>query len=121
MKELKRRLLFTTLPGSTLLETITASVILMIVFVMAMDTLTQLTVFNNEDANGLVVENDLKKCQRQICLDEIMPRAKTFKYDWGEINVNISNYKVNIYEVDMVAIANNHHRKVHFRFLKANE
>jgi hypothetical protein len=121
MKKFKTKILSKTLSGSTLLETIVASVIFMIVFVLAMDILTRLIVFDNEDADYLVVENDLRKCQRQICLNAITPETKTYKYDWGEINVEVSDYKENIYQVKMVAMTNKQHRQIRFRFLKANE
>ncbi|MBP1615004.1 MAG: hypothetical protein H6Q13_2452 [Bacteroidetes bacterium] len=120
MRYIRKQLLFRKLAASTLLETIIASVIFMIIFVMAMDTLTRLMTFDNEDADYIVIENELRKCKRLVCLNELRSEAKTFTYDWGEIDVEISNYKENIYQVNMVAVTTNQHRKISYRFLKAN-
>jgi hypothetical protein len=102
------------LSASTLLETVTASVIFMIIFVMAMDTLTRLLTFDIGDSDYIVIENDLRKCRKQISKSELRPEKRTFHYDWGELNVEITAYKENIYQIDMKC------RHINYRFLQAN-
>lgn len=118
---MKKKLLLHTLSGSTLLETITASVIFMIIFVLAMDTLTRLMVYDNEDADYLLIETDLNKCRRQICMNNVTPDEDIYEYEWGKIDVKISTYKENIYQIEMIATTNKQHRQIRFHFLKANE
>lgn len=108
------------LRGSTLLETMTASIIFMIVFIMAMDTLTCLLTFDNSDADYIVIENELRRCQKQLRQSELRPGTLTFPYKWGEITVEVSSYKGNVYRVDMVATGQKKHRKTGYRFLHVN-
>lgn len=110
-----------SLSGSTLLETIVASVILMIIFTLAMDTLTRLMVLDNEDADYLRMETDIDRCRREICKNDLVPGERTYEYDWGKIEVDISSYKEEIYQIEMIAITNKQHRQIRFRYLNANE
>ncbi len=120
MKETHRKLLSTQLTASSLLETITASVIFMIIFVMTMDTLTHLMTFDSKSADYIIIENELRKCKRQICLHEVRPEVKNIKYNWGEINIRISCYSENLFQVDMTAKTINKQHQISYRFLKAN-
>ncbi len=56
MKQLTQKLIATSL-----LETIVSSVIFMILFIIAMHSMTNLLVYENRQPNHLVIENDLKK------------------------------------------------------------
>lgn len=108
------------LVASTLIETITASVIFMIVFIMAMDTMTRLLGFDSNDADFIVMENDIKKCRKEINQKELQPGKETYIYSWGEIELEIKNYKENIYQVDLMAISVKKHRRIEYRFLQVN-
>ncbi len=115
-----RKIVRKRVSGSTLLETITASVIFMIVFVMAMDTLTRLLTFDSNDSDYIVIENELNKCKKQVCREELRPGTRTYQYKWGEIDVEISHYKDQVFQVSMVATGQKKHRKTSYRFLQAN-
>ncbi len=106
--------------GSTLLETITASIIFMIVFIMAMNTLTRLAKATKADAEYFAIENELKKCQTLICTSIVYPKSETYAYEWGEITIDILNYRNNIYQVNMIACTNKSHKKLFYRFLTKN-
>lgn len=108
------------LSASTLIETITASVIFMIVFIMAMDTMTRLLGFDNNDSDYIMMENDIKKCRKQIGQKELQPGKETYIYKWGEVEVEIINYKENVYQVDLIAKGAKKHRRIGYRFLQAN-
>ncbi len=107
------------LQASTLMETITASIIFMIVFVMAMDTLTRLLTFDKDGAEYIQVENELGRCRKLIRQSELRPETSTYLYDWGEIRVEILNYKENVFLVNMVATGKKQ-RTISYRFLQAN-
>jgi len=107
------------LAASTLIETITASVIFMIIFIMAMDTMTRLFVFDSIDTDYIVMENDIKKCRRKINQKELYSGRETYRYEWGEIEVEITNYKDNVYQVDLIATSVKKHRRIGYRFLQA--
>ncbi|WP_291530709.1 hypothetical protein [Bacteroides sp. UBA939] len=120
---MKRRFLpRRTLSASTMMETITASVVFMIIFVLAMDTLTRLVVNGNEDSDSLLIETDMNKCRRRICQSTLVPGVETYEYDWGQMVVEITAYKdkEDIYQIEMIATTDKH-REIRFRFLEANE
>lgn len=93
MKQLTQKLIATSL-----LETIVSSVIFMIIFIIAMHSMTYLLVYENRQPNYLVIENDLKKCRRIIEKEGVDENAKEqyFSFPWGKIKVTISPYKGNI-------------------------
>ena len=110
------------LPGSTLVETITASVIFMIVFVMAMDALTGIMTHNTKDFDYIVIENAISKLRREIILntENIRPGSSSYEYKWGEIRIDISDYNDNgISLVNIDAISLTGKRMCDYRFLLA--
>ncbi len=115
-----RQILCKRILGSTLLETITASVIFMIVFVMSMDTLTRLLTFDSSDSDCVVIENALSKCKRELCRQELRPGTRVYPYKWGEISVEISTYRGDVFQINMVATGPKEHCKTGYRFLLAN-
>lgn len=88
--------------ASTLLETITASIILMIIFVMSMDTLTRIFSYENENL-VILVESDLIKHQKSLVSMELTPCARTFTQKWGEIRMNVSPYRAGLFQIDLQA------------------
>ncbi|GEM_PF-1107211 len=93
------------LSATSLVETIVSSIIFMIVFIIAMDALTNLLVYDQKNPNYIIVENDLKKCRRTIekeGFDENI-NEKRYPYEWGEIKVSVSPYKDNVLLINMTS------------------
>lgn len=112
----KKRLLCTKLKASTLLETIVASVIFMIVFVIAMDTLTRILVSNHKDNDFLVIESAFSRCINEMKNKELKIGEQSHTFEWGEIYVNISLYKEAVFQVHMQAVTREK-REVNYRYL----
>ncbi|MDR0961936.1 MAG: hypothetical protein LBM62_05185 [Mediterranea sp.] len=108
------------LRASSLAETITASVIFLLIFVMAMDTLTRLLTSGGNDTEYVVLENELNRCRRQIAGSTLQPQEYTKTFDEGEIEVSITHYKENIYQIDLSVVGVARHRRIHYRYLQAN-
>ena len=111
------------LSASTLIETITASVIFMIVFVIAMDALTTIMTHDTKDSDYIVVENEISKLRRDIIDngDDIRVGDSVYEFGWGEVRLNISEYRNNgIFLVDIDAVSLRGRRMAVYRFLLTN-
>lgn len=108
------------LSGSTMLETIVASIIFMIVFGMAMDFLTRILISNHKDNDSLPIESAFNKCQRQMARTEITVGEEIYAFDWGEIQVIVAPYKNELLEVKMNATTRDN-RKVSYQYITANK
>ena len=111
------------LSASTLIETITASVIFMIVFVIAMDVLTTIITHDTKDSDYIVVENEISKLRRDIIDngDDIRVGDSVYEFGWGEIRLNISEYRNNgVFLVDIDAVSLKGRRMAVYRFLLTN-
>lgn len=100
MKPLKH-----TLPATSLLETIVSSVIFMIIFIIAMHSMTNLLVYENRQPDWLIIENDMKKCRRMIEKEGIDEnrREHYYPFSWGRIRVSVEPYKDNILLIEMAS------------------
>lgn len=103
-------------PASTLLEVIVAAIIFMIVFVMGMDTLTRIFIFNHKDNEELLIESSFSKCNRDIKTKELVMGDQTYIFDWGKIDINISHYKDKLFLVKMNALTNEN-REISYRYI----
>lgn len=103
MKNTIFRILFRRQRASTLIEAITASIILMIVFVIAMDTMTRVMSVDNS-SKELMVEFDLKRCQKLLASQELSPSEKVIPKSWGEVHVKVTAYKASVYQVSLIAV-----------------
>lgn len=119
MKNTLLHLLRGKLRASTLLETITASVILMIVFIMAMDTLTRLFAYES-DSKVLLVESDLGRFRKQLASRELTPAITTFTQTWGEIKVSISPYRSGLFQIELQAFSSKGKMLSCYRYLQSN-
>lgn len=114
------KLLKIKLSGSTILETIVASVIFMIIFGMAMDTLTRILISNHKDNENLIIETALSKCQRELEKNRITIGNETFTFDWGEIHVTISQYENELFKIEMNATTKAN-KSVSYCYITSNE
>ena len=114
------KLLKNRLSGSTLLETIVASIIFMIIFGIAMDVLTRIIISNHKDNENLLIESAFGKCQRELTIRPTSLVNQTFTFDWGEIQVTISPYRRNLFKVKMNATTKAN-KSVSYRYIIFNE
>ena len=117
MKQLNRKL-----PATSLLETIVSSIIFMILFIIAMHSLTNLLVYENRQPNYVIVENDLKKCRQLIERDGIEDNTIElyYSYPWGKVKVSVSPYKGNVLLIHMTSEVD-YGQSTGYYFLYANQ
>lgn len=107
--------------GNTLIEVVTASIIFMIVFTMTMDILTRLSAFGNNRVSHVIMERDLKTEAESIKANGIPDGDKVHDYEWGEIQIGISEYKDNLCRIDMQAVSGKGKIKMYYTFLAQNK
>lgn len=117
MKQLNRNL-----QATSLLETIVSSIIFMIVFIIAMHSMTHLLVYENRQPNYLIIENDMKKCRRMMEKEGIDANAgeQSYSFPWGKVNVSVSPYKGNILLIHMTLEIENG-QSIGYHFLYVNK
>lgn len=109
-------------PATSLVETIVSSIIFMIIFIIAMDALTNLLVYDQKNPNYIIVENDLKKCRRTIEKEGIDENMKEhyYSYKWGKIKVSVSPYKDDFLLINMTSQVVKG-QSIGYKFLYANQ
>ena len=117
MKQLDQKL-----QATSLLETIVSSIIFMIIFIIAMHSMTNLLVHENRQPGYLIVENDMKKCRSLIEKEGIDKNVneRYFSFPWGKVRVSVSPYKDNILLIHMASEIENG-QSFGYHFLYANE
>lgn len=117
MKQLTRKL-----PATSLLETIVSSVIFMIIFIIAMHSMTNLLVYENKQPNYLIIENDLRKCRQMIEKEGVDENIKeqNYSFPWGKVKVSVSPYKGNILLIHMASEVDSG-QSTGYHFLYANQ
>lgn len=117
---MKKHILKKTLQAYSLLETITSSVIFMIVFLIGMHTLTLLAKSDAVSTNSLVVEIELQKLRKQIAQSTLNPLNQSYDYNWGKIKVSAAHYRGAVFVVNLTAINQENRELATLRFLHAN-
>ncbi len=107
------------LQAFSLIETIVASVIFMIIFLISMHTLTSLAKYDITDTSYLNMENELQKLRKGLVLGESFPTEQEYVYEWGNINIHITPYRNNVYLVELTAVSKKMHKTIYYRFLQA--
>lgn len=108
-----------SLQAFSLIETIVASAIFMIVFLIGMHTLTSLVKYDITDTSYLVMENELQKLRKGIVLNESFSAEQDYTYEWGDVNIHITPYKDNVYQIVLTAVSKEKNKTVRYRFLQA--
>lgn len=106
------------LQAFSLMETIVASVIFMIIFLIGMYTLTSLVKYDITDTSYLTMENELQKLRKSLVLEESFPTEQEYVYEWGDINIHIAPYRDNVYLVELTAVSKKMHKTIYYRFLQ---
>lgn len=107
------------LKASTLVETIIASVIFMCVFMISLETISRLTV--QEDDNTVLVEADyrIKECLREYGDGRHADGQYTREYGWGRIVILIHNYRsyADLQELTIIAEIESISKRLEFKHI----
>ncbi len=79
------------LAGSTLIETVVASVLFLVIFLIAVETVTRVRSVLPDDTL-LQAAVDLEACAREFLEKADEPGTSLRSYDWGEIEATVSPY-----------------------------
>jgi len=115
-----KKKLFIRLPGSTILETVVACIIYMLVFSMAMDILTRIVISNHKDNENLIIESAFSKCKREIRKKSLTAGSEVYTFDWGEIQINITDYGNELFKIEMNATTNEK-KRISYRYILTQE
>lgn len=107
------------LQAFSLVETIVASVIFMIIFLIGMYTLTSLVKYDIADTSYLIMENEIQKLRKNIVLNESFPTEQDYVYMWGNVSIHITPYRNNVYQVELTAVSKEKKKTINYRFLQA--
>lgn len=107
------------LQAFSLIETIVASVIFMIVFLIGMYTLTSLVKYDIADTSYLIMENELQKLRQRIVIDESFPTEQEYVYEWGNVIIDIIPYRNNVYKIELTAVSKEKSKIINYRYLQA--
>lgn len=107
-----------TLPGASVLEAIVASILFMVIFCIAIETLTRVGTMKRDDTL-LEMETDLQGCVREFTLQVHETGEYSREYDWGEIAVLVAPYRDldGIRELCFDALPAHTNRKMTYRTL----
>lgn len=108
-----------SLQAFSIIETIVASVIFMIIFLIGMYTLTGLVKYNLMDTSYLVMEYELQKLRKNIILNNSFPTKQRYTYEWGEASIYITPYRDNVYLINLIAVSKEKNRTISYRLLQA--
>lgn len=108
------------LKATTILECIVASVIFMIVFVLAMDILTRILISNHKDNEFMVIESAFSRCIHEMKDCELTLGERTADFEWGKIHITISSYREELFLIQMKAITHEK-REVNYQYLAVND
>lgn len=81
------------LPGSTLLETIVASVIFLSVFAVSLETMSRMVASPRDTGIMVEVDHRLNECFRKYSSPLYTAGEYEQKYSWGTIYIALSRYK----------------------------
>lgn len=112
--------LFIRLSGSTILETVVASIIFILVFSMTMDILTRIVISNHKDNENLIIESAFSKCKREIRKKSLTTGSEVYTFDWGEIQINITDYGNELFKIEMNATTNEK-KRISYRYILTQE
>lgn len=107
------------LPGNTLPEIIVASILFLAVFAISLETLTRLTVRDDEGLTYVEADRRIGECRREFS-DGLHPVGIYEKvYDWGGITASIAPYRdyTNVQELTLVAAIRENRKHIEYKYL----
>lgn len=99
------------------METLTASVVFMIVFVISMDMLTRIGNSRLECGDYVVMENEINRYRRKLASESIRVGVYGQKYGWGELRADVAVFKEGIYRVRIEALFSGNGKKIRYEYL----
>jgi hypothetical protein len=117
MALLKKRL-----PGSTLVETLVASILFLVIFFLALDTLSRVGVRVPDDTLP-AVETDLQACLHEFSTGDAAPGDYLRVYEWGEIAIAVRGYGelTDVRRLELVCRIDRHRSLVFHRLIPVGE
>lgn len=105
-----------------MLETIVSSIIFIIIFIIAMHSITNLFVYENRQPSYIIIENDLKKCRQSIEKEgfDINLGEYYYPFSWGDVKISVSPYKDNILLIHIASEVENG-QSIEYHFLYADK
>ena len=92
------------LQASSLLECIVAAVILLASFMITMETLTRVTLTGDDPAENVSMELTARQCRREYGDGLHLPGKYTREYDWGTVEIVITDYSFGIRQLTVTAL-----------------
>ena len=109
--------------ASSLLEVMTASVIMLIVFTVTMDTFTRLLPGGMELADVMKAENVLFRIKNREAEKPGTESYREEEYDWGKVVIERTDYRKGIEKLTLTAFPTHGNRRITYRcpILKKDE
>ena len=117
MVVLNRKLL-----ASSLLECVVAAVILLVSFGVTMEILTRIMLSGNDAETTVMLEVSIKEVWQEYRNGTGLPGKYSRKYDWGTVEVEVSEYLAPLQHLIIIAVPAKGSRTVRYDYLiKKNE
>lgn len=104
--------------AASLAETIVAALILLVTFMITMETLSRLII---REGNGKVSIDSiaaLQQCRQESLSDFFPDHPEIQEYEWGELQVSVTPYAYGLYQVTLKVKLQEGGRKIEFTYLK---
>lgn len=105
------------LEASSLPECIVASVILLVCFLIVMETLTRVMLAERNPIVDVSVECALRWGHREYGNGKYFPGKYTREYDWGTLEIELKDYSVNLRQLTLTALPGKGTRTVRYDYL----
>lgn len=104
--------------ATSLAETIVAALILLVTFMITMETLSRLMVREGNGKGCIDSIAALQQC-RQESLSAFSPdQPEIQEYEWGELQVSVTPYAYGLYQVTLKVKLREGGREIEFTYLK---
>ena len=104
--------------ASSLAETIVAALILLITFMVTMETLGRLMVRAGSEGREIVCISALQQCCRINRDDFLSGQPEIREYEWGELQIKREPYAYGLYQVILRAKIREGEREIVFTYLR---
>lgn len=107
------------LRASTLIETMIASVIFLCVFTISLDTVSRLTLKNNDQSILVEVDYRIKQCRQEFSAKTHRQGSYIREYSWGKIIVNLKPYRnyMDLTELTITADVKNNSKRFKYKYV----
>lgn len=104
--------------ASSLAETIVAALILLITFMVTMETLGRLIISAGSGTGEIACIAALQQCCRENQEDFLPGQSEIQQYEWGELQIKVEPYTYGLYQVTLKARVGEGKREIVFIYLR---